>query len=510
MLARLFSVTGFRLATLSSFTMSGMPTLDDAPTAPSEYTPIRDDLPTQTQGSEDPASILGKIKENSRKFGGFPYPHANLVEDLEPMPQFDNETLAKNVKSVRPIVHPRVEEGIRRWIQWLRANGTEKEKKVYASLTMRDAFQRFITNRPRVFYTGYDQWLGTHDKNGSTTTAPGWETVGTDNERPPLVVENYMTYKEIKFAALVFVSSFSAFINDGNRYNQGRLAGNPSSYEKQGVIIGCVGARYERPGQMDWQDSLVDTTKTEENGYGANPKPGPAADLARIWADVYNVPHLPTLKEAQAGNDGRRFVQLRSGYLDCSVYTARIRISAEVILMEANTRAAETGQKAYVHVVGLGLGVWQVSQKQVELFGVAFAEAMDNIDLPNVADVDFSWISGLQYVGKSGNGSQWKGKRNEHIRIHISKRSPQEPLTGDNKGKLLFVTYAWDGNALPGNEYWLGASYLSASGDPAAACCSQVPELHNPWINTELTGAKTHVADPSTGKVVPLPAEKLQ
>ena len=35
--------------------------------------------------------------------------------------------------------------------------------------------------------------------------------------------------------------------------------------------------------------------------------------------------------------------------------------------------------------------------------------------------------------------------------------------------------YAWDGNAFPGNEYWLGM--LTASGDPAAACCSNMPEL---------------------------------
>lgn len=53
------------------------------------------------------------------------------------------------------------------------------------------------------------------------------------------------------------------------------------------------------------------------------------------------------------------------------------------------------------------------------------------------------------------------------------------------------VSYAWDGNALPGNEYW--NKKLGSSGDSAAASSTQVSELHNPFINPKVCAANVRV-----------------
>lgn len=64
--------------------------------------------------------------------------------------------------------------------------------------------------------------------------------------------------------------------------------------------------------------------------------------------------------------DGRRRGQKlkTEEFFHKHVFEQRIRITAETFLMEANHRAKLAGKKAYVHVVGLGLGVWKLLSTQ--------------------------------------------------------------------------------------------------------------------------------------------------
>ena len=72
------------------------------------------------------------------------------------------------------------------------------------------------------------------------------------------------------------------------------------------------------------------------------------------------------------------------------------------------------------------------------------------------------------------------------------KIGPHMKLVGEDEGKLLVVSYAWDCNALPGNEFWFGS--LHTSSDPAAACSTQVAELHNWHINQKASARNLRVA----------------
>ena len=112
-----------------------------------------------------------------------------------------------------------------------------------------------------------------------------------------------------------------------------------------------------------------------------------------------------------------------------------------------------------------------------------YAEVLaDHPDLAEwISDIDFSWFPSGCTCGGLIDGGLIEG-----VQIHFSKRSPADPFDGPDR--LLVAMYAWDGDSFPGNEYWWGS--LTASGDPAAACCSLTSELQNADINVAVSGSR--------------------
>ena len=76
-------------------------------------------------------------------------------------------------------------------------------------------------------------------------------------------------YDEMALSALLSMCSPCVFVNNGSRENQGRLAKDASSYERYGVYVGQVGARFEQKRLMEARHMVVTPTQnTIANGYG--------------------------------------------------------------------------------------------------------------------------------------------------------------------------------------------------------------------------------------------------
>ena len=426
------------------------------------------------------------------------------------------------------LVHSTVAALAKGFLELKREHGTGVEKTVYGALAgVPDLLDRFLKKRPLSFLTAADAFLlvdGTHG-------CGGFDALGSAAEQAPFLLADYLSYDEIQLAALLAVSTPTFFINSGGRTNRGR-PGVRGSFERAGVYVALVGARFERPGKAEFEHCIVTEAQNRaDRGYGPDTPPsssssssssslstsGRSSGRARweqrarlqLWArSCYGLEHLPLYSEAVRDRTGR-FVPLKGldchAFLDLAAFRKRCLLVAQLFLAEANARAAGRGARggggggggaskgAFCHVVGLGLGVWQVHGCQGQVLVDAYAEALGAHRFPHVDDLYFSWFpADCQACGgvKTGRVLAANGNR---VKVHFGQRDPAEKLAGVDEGKLLVAQYAWDGNSWPGNEYWNGS--LAASGDPAAACCSTIPQLQNPHVNLDLNGATTRVAN---------------
>lgn len=141
--------------------------------------------------------------------------------------------LERNINSVYPIVHYKALELYCKFIIFKKEYGTEIEKIFYKDMTLKEFIERLLNKRAVSFVGSYDRYMLL-----STTIGQGnWESIGTNEEKSPLVLEECLSYDEIKCSAFLNVSSYTFFVNKGDRYNDGKFSEDRSEIEGKGKSV---------------------------------------------------------------------------------------------------------------------------------------------------------------------------------------------------------------------------------------------------------------------------------
>jgi hypothetical protein len=422
--------------------------------------------------------------------------------------QAERETL-EYLMFTHPIILEGTLQSLAEFIDFVRANGNELAKELFANMTVSAFITRLLACRPMVFYNPVDTHFVQQQEAGSNKpyikSVDNYDSfslfLGSGVSSLPnfqhLDIRKLITYNEMLLSEQLGVSSPTWFINSGGRYNRG-VPGESGTFQEDGIYCGFIGARFERSFVMGSSLFLITPDQnTEQNNFGkaaSLDSSNKRAAVFTFFAKQYGMEYLPTFEEvtAIAAEKPNTYLNLGFGFLNVDAYASRMRISYLLYLLEANERARIAGKKAYLRFVGLGLGAWAIAPVQGDIIVQSIEQLLRENSLPWIATVDFSWFAGVEAlkcgtaqqrtdVGTFENRGVILDREGHSIEVCFTASNPADKLNGNDAQKLLVAQYAWDSNSWPGNEYWIGA--LQASGDPAAACCSGIAELQNPLMN---------------------------
>ncbi|XP_053951692.1 uncharacterized protein LOC128859042 [Anastrepha ludens] len=438
---------------------------------------------------------IERFMENS---AGFPLEFGTNTCRVMSQPVERYPAITKQIASAYPLIHERVLYLYLAFLEYKCKYGNDIEREIYTDMTVTSFVQRLLEKRCASFYGCIDKYLLVTGERGYG----GFCEIGTSGEKAPMQLKDVLSYDEIKLTAFLSVSSHSEFINDGNRYNEGVIEVDKSKIEQEGVVIGLIGGRFQVEDAMEWQDIMITATQnTKANGYGYTALEVEQTDRSfvnyrQLWTQFYEEQDL-IYEKVKALTSKRFYKRPDSRYIfDNLMMKKRYAISFDTLLLEAEARGAAISKQMYIHVVGIGLGSWRAVPQQEKIFLQTFGERLQALlpHLTHISVVHFSYFVMSAWANLQDGGFIASETHPENgIRIFMHNRNPSQKLAPEFENMMIVESYAWAGNALPGNDFWLGA--LSSSGDPAAACSTLISELHNPHINTEMVnGENLHIA----------------
>lgn len=369
--------------------------------------------------------------------------------------------ISKAINETEMLIPEDVKELAADFLKWKWVHGTPIERAVYKNMSVETFLHRLLTKRPLVFFTDNDAYLAEGKDKPVPYGKDDFDAIGTIQELN-LSLTDYLSYDEMQISAFLGFATPTFFINEGDRNNNG-VNGKKGTFIENGVYSGLVGARFERPGKMEDEHMIVRAPSPRN------------ARKDEIWAKFYGLDRFPTLSDVD--KEPNRFIKLKDGeFLDLAVYKACMKKRLEAFMADAANRGSAS-KPAYIHLVGLGLGVWAphasgqnakfVQEVMKNIQFEVYQEIIKAGDFKNVSDLDFSYF----FTADKPKINEFKDKNGHVVHLHFTNNNPAQ-ITEEKKGKTLVALFAWDSNSFPGNEYWLGPHYFAASGDPAAVCSS--------------------------------------
>ena len=170
----------------------------------------------------------------------------------------------------------------------------------------------------------------------------------------------------------------------------------------------------------------------EHNGYGYPKEENNKTSAYRfMWNKFYEQQDMLYKNAEKKTKSNSRFDKQHHFIFDNAMFKKRCAISFDTLLIEAQARGKVLNKQVYVHVVGIGLGVWQCVQHQPTLFMQSFEERLQVLGskLSNVAVIHFSWFP-FDRCGGLTNGGLFEidSHPNKGFRIFISNRNPADKL----------------------------------------------------------------------------------
>ena len=142
-------------------------------------------------------------------------------------------------KNTRPIVHECVVPLLKDFLDAKRRYGSRVEKRLYEKMNVSEFVTRLIRCRPLMFMNKIDLYI-LRDGKTDGVGREDFDKIGTEEEKAPFVLKNYLSYDEMEIGTLISVSTPTFFINDGSRNNRAEPASDPTSHEHTGVYVDVI------------------------------------------------------------------------------------------------------------------------------------------------------------------------------------------------------------------------------------------------------------------------------